>query len=1195
MTKICGRLWIIAVFNILVASESSDVSFSGFDITSTEKQLSFSIPGFELTEIDKNGTYYIKPEITGAGSKAESGQPDLPTVSTFYATEPGRSYSVEVSIQESEIIPNVEVLPFESWEPELTGNITKGTVYDQNMIFPDQVATVSEPMVFRDLVMVQVSLTPFQYNPVTKELMIIHSADIELVESGTVDMPFIPQKRSREFEALYEALIVNYSSLSRDGIEYQRPCILYVLPNNIGNLLGTVEQLMDWKKRVGYDVQYVSSSNVVNNRNNLKDYIEEAYETWDNPPVHVNIVGDATGSYDIPTWTESYSGYNGEGDQPYTTLEGGDVYPEVFIGRLSFSSSSHLNTIISKTLNYESNPYMNENWFQRACLVGDPNTSGISCVITNENIHEMLDLAGFEEVNTVYSGSFPSQMTSGLNEGVALFNYRGYYGVSGFGSSDVNSTSNGFMLPVATVITCGTGSFASSNEALSESFLRAGTSSNPKGSVVCIGTATLGTHTMFNNMVNMGFYYGALLKDLNTPGAALMYGKMMLYTNYPSNPNNYCHIFTHWNNLMGESSLQMWTDYPEMTTVTHPYMVTTGSNFIDITVDKDNGPVEGAWVTILMEDEIFESGYTNAQGFVRLPVTSSETGEVLVTVTKKNHYPYQNSFQIHDPGVAIGVGASPFTLYDDGSGQSNGNGDFVANGGETLEIYVNAKNYGSEDASNVIGYLTSTSGNVLIDSTANMVEFGDVASGETITGSVPYLVVLNDGLPEGSNLDLIVTFTDNEGGNSSGILDIVAHGNSLSASDVDVLGSASDVLTPGESSYVKIELNNIGSTNAVSVSGTITCASPFIEILDDSGTWTSINSGGSSFNGNDYFEVSALDVTIPGAIAHLILSIETEDGYSSNSIIELQIGQPTVNDPVGPDSYGYYIYDNEDIDYVLAPTYNWVEIDAREGGPGTHLNSLTDNGNNQDDVETISLPFTFKFYGQEYEEISICSNGWIAMGETDLESFRNYQIPGVGGPRKMIAVFWDDLKLSNGGRVYTWHDQIEKKFYIEWSEVRTYQNNSLETFQAVLYDPSYYITPTGDGEILLQYKEFNNTSYGSYSWDQIHGLYCSVGIEDHTMTRGLQYTFNDTYHPAAMELSDDTALLITTRGSDMRLEGDLNYDEVIDIYDLMLLVDFNLGYEGQVNPFFGDINGDGMVNVMDLISLIQMIMGYNQE
>ena len=39
----------------------------------------------------------------------------------------------------------------------------------------------------------------------------------------------------------------------------------------------------------------------------------------------------------------------------------------------------------------------------------------------------------------------------------------------------------------------------------------------------------------------------------------------------------------------------------------------------------------------------------------------------------------------------------------------------------------------------------------------------------------------------------------------------------------------------------------------------------------------------------------------------------------------------SIYDPVGPDDYGYYIYDNEDINYVLAPTYNWVEIDDREG------------------------------------------------------------------------------------------------------------------------------------------------------------------------------------------------------------------------------------------------------------------------
>ncbi|MBT5783278.1 MAG: hypothetical protein HOI03_08935, partial [Candidatus Marinimicrobia bacterium] len=297
-------------------------------------------------------------------------------------------------------------------------------------------------------------------------------------------------------------------------------------------------------------------------------------------------------------------------------------------------------------------------------------------------------------------------------------------------------------------------------------------------------------------------------------------------------------------------------------------------------------------------------------------------------------------------------------------------------------------------------------------------------------------------------------------------------------------------------------------------------------------------------------------------------------------------------DPVGPDSHGYYIYDNEDIDYTLAPVYNWIEIDDREGGPGTHLSALSDAGDNGDDVQVVNLPFTFTFYGQDYDQISICSNGWISMGSTDMESFRNYTIPGVGGPRSMIAVFWDDLKTTNGGRVYTWFDQSEKKFIVEWSEVRTYQNNSRETFQAVLFDPSYYPTPTGDGDILLQYKEFNNTSYGSYSWDQIHGDYCTIGIEDHTMTNGLQYTFNNGYHNSASTLSDETSILITTRGSGVRLQGDLNYDGLVDVNDLMLLVDYNLGYEGEVNAFFADTNGDGMVNVMDLISIIRIIMRY---
>ena len=62
-------------------------------------------------------------------------------------------------------------------------------------------------------------------------------------------------------------------------------------------------------------------------------------------------------------------------------------------------------------------------------------------------------------------------------------------------------------------------------------------------------------------------------------------------------------------------------------------------------------------------------------------------------------------------------------------------------------------------------------------------------------------------------------------------------------------------------------------------------------------------------NNDNSFTIAALEETIPGTIASLYVNIESEFGYQVNSNIEMQIGIPSVTDPVGPDSYGYYIYD----------------------------------------------------------------------------------------------------------------------------------------------------------------------------------------------------------------------------------------------------------------------------------------------
>ena len=196
------------------AEDNPALKHNGFSLTSIEKQIHYTNPGYELQQTIHNGVSYTKPEIIGGGSIAEPGQPSLPTVTTFYAVEPGKTFSVQAVIEQTQTHENIDLLPFDSWENESDGIVEEGSVYQQNQLFPENIASVSEPIIFRDIAMVQVSITPFQYNPVTKTLVAIQDMEIELIENGvTQDTPFIPQKRSREFETLYESLIVNYNSL----------------------------------------------------------------------------------------------------------------------------------------------------------------------------------------------------------------------------------------------------------------------------------------------------------------------------------------------------------------------------------------------------------------------------------------------------------------------------------------------------------------------------------------------------------------------------------------------------------------------------------------------------------------------------------------------------------------------------------------------------------------------------------------------------------------------------------------------------------------------------------------------------------------------------------------------------------------------------------------------------------------------
>ena len=61
------------------------------------------------------------------------------------------------------------------------------------------------------------------------------------------------------------------------------------------------------------------------------------------------------------------------------------------------------------------------------------------------------------------------------------------------------------------------------------------------------------------------------------------------------------------------------------------------------------------------------------------------------------------------------------------------------------------------------------------------------------------------------------------------------------------------------------------------------------------------------------------------------------------------------------------------------------------------------------------------------------------------------------------------------------------------------------------------------------------------------------------MDQGIQYTFNNEYPTAAMTLSDNKSIFITTRNPVETLMGDSNQDGEVNVIDVVILVNMILG------------------------------------
>ena len=262
--------------------------------------------------------------------------------------------------------------------------------------------------------------------------------------------------------------------------------------------------------------------------------------------------------------------------------------------------------------------------------------------------------------------------------------------------------------------------------------------------------------------------------------------------------------------------------------------------------------------------------------------------------------------------------------------------------------------------------------------------------------------------------------------------------------------------------------------------------------------------------------------------ARAILIVSLLLALSGASLLAAPAAQPLgVPAPSGgPDAYGYT--------YDATLPFDWVDT---SGG-------ITDNtpAVGEDDVCSGPFPigFSFNYYGVDYTEFWISSNGLVSFGPgqpdatptiedklgsllssrlgsagpplappLNSNSAENTFLPNQSTPNNIACPFWDDLVCVNGTaiRYLTLGQAPQRRLAVEWNGIATAAGYKTITFQAVFYEGSH--------DILFQYLSLNNSMVGD-------GSSATVGIEDRLGRAGLQYSFD-----AVQALHEGLAILFS--------------------------------------------------------------------
>jgi hypothetical protein len=270
----------------------------------------------------------------------------------------------------------------------------------------------------------------------------------------------------------------------------------------------------------------------------------------------------------------------------------------------------------------------------------------------------------------------------------------------------------------------------------------------------------------------------------------------------------------------------------------------------------------------------------------------------------------------------------------------------------------------------------------------------------------------------------------------------------------------------------------------------------------------------------------------------------------------------------GPDGYGYRCTGERLLEYVDAGNDSQLYVD--------------------DGLVRLDLPFTFTFYGAEYEQLSASSNGNLQFDGGENRYDNVCLAPELAaGMGDMIAPYWDDLNLAISGFLQTEvvGQAPERVFVVEWEDVPRFgtQEDQL-TFEVQLFE--------GSNDIVFLYRDVQTL-------EGANGSQATIGLQSERLGYAIQAGCNQIavnngstirfQHPAEADVAEPAVARPQplARAHAKGLVADLM--ETLDTHGTPGLDSLQLAWRNRRPPLelewlWADLDGDG---AQELVALWQ--------